>query len=80
MKTLLFNIALVLAHAFVRSQYVNCTIDDPDSTVFYSGAWDEIGPTSLDYGSTHALSSDSNATSTFCFKGLPQTFLVFLSD
>jgi hypothetical protein len=65
----IFTLA-VLAFSAVHSQFTNCTIDDTDDTVFYKGSWGEIGPTSLDYGSTHALSSDSSATAIFCFKGV----------
>jgi hypothetical protein len=66
---LLTILVLALAHDVVCSQYTNCTIDDTDPIVYYNGSWSEIGPTSLDYDGTHALSSDSGATAIFCFKG-----------
>ncbi|PBK71353.1 hypothetical protein ARMSODRAFT_1017257 [Armillaria solidipes] len=55
----------------------NLTIDDTSSMINYKGTWDSSSShtSSLDYGGSHTLSSQSSASATFTFTGVAVYFL-----
>ncbi|KAF8806043.1 hypothetical protein BYT27DRAFT_7339295 [Phlegmacium glaucopus] len=55
----------------------NVFIDDQDSSITYSppGEWEITKHTTLDYGGTHKLTSNPNATASFNFTGIAIYFL-----
>lgn len=55
----------------------NITIDDTSSMINYKGSWDNssLHTSSLDYGGSHTLSSDSSASATFTFTGVAVYYL-----
>ncbi|KAJ6521558.1 hypothetical protein DFH09DRAFT_215320, partial [Mycena vulgaris] len=58
---------------------LNVTVDDTDaSSITYQGTWEASSThlSSLDYGGSHTLSTDSSATATFTFTGVAVYYLV----
>ncbi|KIY69786.1 hypothetical protein CYLTODRAFT_442426 [Cylindrobasidium torrendii FP15055 ss-10] len=61
----------------VAAKVSNVTFDDTDSRITYSGDWEEPHSTpGLDYGDSHRLSMDANASASFNFTG---TAIYYLS-
>ncbi|KAK0450402.1 uncharacterized protein EV420DRAFT_1563356 [Desarmillaria tabescens] len=50
----------------------NITVDDTNNMIKYKGNWDDSSShtSSLDFGGSHTLSSDSSASATFTFTGV----------
>jgi hypothetical protein len=78
MKLSILNIGFFLVLAGVQGQQQqNITVDESNLNISYSppGAWSLTEATTLDYPftseSSHALSTDPNATATFTFTGAP---------
>ena len=58
-------------HSMTVRAEANITVDDGDSRIIYSppGAWTKSAQTQLDYGGSHMLSQNPNATAIFNFIG-----------
>ncbi|KAJ7059166.1 hypothetical protein C8F01DRAFT_989837 [Mycena amicta] len=71
---LLFILAIDAAHAILT----NITVDDTDTSVItYKGAWDPFAShqSTLDFGGSHAFSSDEGASATLGFSGVAVYYL-----
>lgn len=49
---------------------VNKTVDDPDSSIVYTGQWDSNDASSLYYNGKHSFTQSSSASATFVFTGV----------
>ncbi|KAJ7909281.1 hypothetical protein B0H13DRAFT_1553836, partial [Mycena leptocephala] len=57
---------------------LNVTVDDTDPMISYLGTWEASNThlSSLDYGGSHTVSSDNQASATFTFTGVAVYYLV----
>lgn len=86
-----FTIAMALARlvlllflsSFVvhgaKIQYTNTTVDDTDSSIRYIGSWDKSANTDLNFGGSHALSTQKTAEAFFTFTGTRFIFIIYIS-
>ncbi|KAK0242172.1 hypothetical protein EDD85DRAFT_810245 [Armillaria nabsnona] len=68
----ILSYCLVLLLSLSTCALTNITVDDTNSMINYKGIWDasDSHTSSLDYGGSHTLSSDSSASAIFTFTGV----------